>query len=344
MDRAQRLGRRHPEGGREVTSSSNLIDRYMAAIARELPDAQRVDITAELRDALMSRIEAKEEALSRPLTRDELEAELIAFGNPLSVAGRYRKTQHLIGPDVFPFWWAGLRAALLIVGAVYLVLAILAVVGGADTASLVDKASPSLSVALVFTFGAVTLVCAAIERFGKPGMLMRFRPSQLPPVKGRSRRRFEILVELLMGFAALLWWLGVLRFSRFMPLGSLQVELASVWTDWFWPIAIYFAAEMAMNLTALLRPAWVRLNSSLMIVRNLVAATVLATIQQTDRLVDVSSTSVEPEVLAQIQANFDRGMHIGVAVAIAIFLILAAIEAWRLVRHVRMSRGVAAPA
>jgi hypothetical protein len=327
-----------------MTSSSNLIDRYMAAIARELPDAQRVDITAELRDALMSRIEAREEGLGRPLTRDELEAELIAFGNPLSVAGRYRKTQHLIGPDVFPYWWAGLRAALLSVAAVYLVLAILAVVGGTATEAVVDMATPSLSVALVFTFGAVTLVCAAIERFGKPGALMRFRPSQLPPVKGRSRRRFEILVELLMGFAAFLWWIGALRFSQFAPLGPLDVELASVWTDWFWPIAIYFVAEMGMNLTALLRPAWVRLNGGLMIARNLVAAAVLTTIQQTDRLIDVSSASVEPDVLAQIQANFDRGMHIGVASAIVIFLLLAAVEAWRLVRYARMTRGAPAAA
>ena len=31
---------------------SDLIDRYLAAIARELPEAQRADITAELRDEL----------------------------------------------------------------------------------------------------------------------------------------------------------------------------------------------------------------------------------------------------------------------------------------------------
>jgi hypothetical protein len=327
-----------------VTSSTNLIDRYMAAIARELPDAQRVDIAAELRDELMSRIEAKEEAAGRPLSREELEAELIAFGNPLSVAGRYRKTQHLIGPDVFPYWWAGLRAALLSVAAVYLVLSILAVVGGTATEAVVDKATPSLTFALVFTFGVVTLVCAAIERFGKPGVLMRFRPSQLPPVKGRSRRRFEILVELLMGFAAFLWWVGALRFSQFVPLGPLQVELASVWTDWFWPIAIYFVAEMAMNLTALLRPAWVRLNASLMIARSLIAAAVLSIIQKADRIVDVRSTVLSPDVMVQVQDNFDRGFRIGIAAAVVIFLIVAVVEAWRLIRYVRMTRGAPAAA
>ena len=320
---------------------SNLIDRYMAAIARELPEAQRVDITAELRDDLMSRIEAKEDGLGRSLTRDELEAELIAYGNPLSVAGRYRRTQHLIGPEIFPFWWAGLRASLLIVAAVYLVLAVLAVIGGSDTAAVTDEATPSLGFALVFTVGVVTLVCASVERFGKPGDLARWKPRNLPPAQGRTRGRFEILVELFMGFGALLWWLGALRFSQFLPLGPLQVELAAVWMTWFWPIAIYFAAEMAMNLTALIRPAWVRLNASLMIVRSLIAATILSIIQQADRIVDVSSTVLRPEVLAQVQDNFDRGFRIGIVSAIMIFLALAIVEAWRLLRYVRMSRAQA---
>lgn len=326
-----------------MTSSSNLIDRYMAAIARELPDAQRADISAELRDELMSRIEAKEEALVRPLTRDELEAELIAFGNPLSVAGRYRKTQHLIGPEVYPFWWAGLRASLLVVAAIYVVLAVLSVIGGVDTQAVTDKAAPSLSVALVFTFGAVTLFCAAVERFGKSGMLARWKPRNLPPAQGRTRGRFEILVELFLGFGVLLWWFGVLRFSQFVPLGPLRVELAPVWMDWFWPVAFYFMAEMAMNLMALLRPARVRLNTSLLIVRNLVAATVLSIVLQADRVVDVSSTVLRPEALAQAQDNFNRGFRVGIVSAILLFLTLAGVEAWLLVRHMRRTAGPAAP-
>ena len=52
----------------------DLLERYLAAVARQLPDAQKADVTAELRDLLMSQIEEKEAALRRPLDREELEA------------------------------------------------------------------------------------------------------------------------------------------------------------------------------------------------------------------------------------------------------------------------------
>ena len=93
----------------------DLLERYLGAVARNLPERQRADVTAELRDALLSEVEAEESRLGRAQTRDELEALLVRFGHPLTVSGRYRKTQHLIGPEVFPFWWAGLKAALTIV-------------------------------------------------------------------------------------------------------------------------------------------------------------------------------------------------------------------------------------
>ena len=82
----------------------DLVDRYLAAVSRQLPEKQRADITAELRDLLLSQFEAKEEELDRPLTLDETEALLKDFGHPMAVAGRYRKVQYLIGPDIFPFW------------------------------------------------------------------------------------------------------------------------------------------------------------------------------------------------------------------------------------------------
>ena len=47
----------------------DLIERYLAAISRNLPAKQAGDITAELRDVLLSRVEDREATLSRPLTK-----------------------------------------------------------------------------------------------------------------------------------------------------------------------------------------------------------------------------------------------------------------------------------
>jgi len=135
----------------------DLLERYLSAIERNLPQAQAADIKAELRDVLLTCIEDEEERLGHPLTRAELEALLVAFGHPLSVAGRYRKVQHLIGPEVFPFWWAGLKTTLAVVAAIYLVLTIVAI-GVEGAAPVLARLWPSLWTALLMTFAIVTLV------------------------------------------------------------------------------------------------------------------------------------------------------------------------------------------
>jgi len=318
---------------------TDLIDRYLAAVARELPETQRADITAELRDELMSSLEAQEERLGRPLTREELETALVEFGNPLVVAGRYRKVQHLIGPEIFPFWWAGLRAALLVVAAVYLVLAVLSAVASGDAVRVADRIAPSLTFALIFTFGAVTLFCAAMERSGKPGVLARWKPGNLPPAHGRTRSRFEIMVEMGMGLVVLLWWIGLIHFRNVLPGIGLRIDLAPVWAAWFWPILAYVAAELGLNLLALMRPGWVRLNGGLMIVRCLTGAAILAGVMQADHIVVMSAAHIQPDALEVIQANFDRGFRIGITFTILIFLWQAGVEAWRLRQFLRLSAG-----
>ena len=47
----------------------DLIERYLGAIARQLPDAQKADVCAELRDVLLSQVEDEEGRLGRPQTQ-----------------------------------------------------------------------------------------------------------------------------------------------------------------------------------------------------------------------------------------------------------------------------------
>ena len=63
-----------------------LLDRYLEAVRRRLPRNQRDDIGAELRDVLLSQIEAEEASRRRPLTDDEVAEMLKRFGRPMSVA------------------------------------------------------------------------------------------------------------------------------------------------------------------------------------------------------------------------------------------------------------------
>lgn len=108
-----------------------LIEQYLAAVAAQLPGEKREDIVAELRDALMERIEAREAELGRAMTEAETESLLREFGHPLTVAARYRGgPDHLIGPELFPYWWFALKAALVVLVIVVGIGAVLSVAVG----------------------------------------------------------------------------------------------------------------------------------------------------------------------------------------------------------------------
>lgn len=307
----------------------DLIDRYLAAVARELPARKRTDIAAELRDEIMSGVEAREEGLGRPLTQSEVEALLVDFGNPLLVAGRYRRVQHLIGPTLYPVWWAALRASLVVIAVVYGALILIGLMGGRLS---VDGVMSPLSAA-VFMTGAVTVVFAAIERFGDPRKIVRWKPARLPPARERGRSRFDLTTELVFGVAFLLWWIGVLRFPA-APFEN-QPELGPVWGRWHWWIVGYSVVEIASNLVALARPDRVQLVRWLVIWRSLLGAGILLGVIQSSRFIVVTGPS------GKAQAMFDGGVKIVLGVLILGFAARAATEAWRLYRD---EAGVRAPA
>ena len=60
--------------GKEGEAGMDLVERYLKAVAAQLPKDNREDIVAELRDEIMGRLEALEARLGRAPTDDEVEA------------------------------------------------------------------------------------------------------------------------------------------------------------------------------------------------------------------------------------------------------------------------------
>ena len=67
----------------------DLIDRYLAAIARRLPADKADDIVAEIRDDLLTRQEAREDTLGRPLDKSEVSALIKDVGAVAIEGGRW---------------------------------------------------------------------------------------------------------------------------------------------------------------------------------------------------------------------------------------------------------------
>ena len=305
----------------------DFLDRYLAAIGRELPEKQRADITAELRDVLMNRVEEREAELGRPLDGKELEALLHDYGHPLVVAGRYRSLQYLIGPEIYPFWWKTLKVVLAWVAAAYVVLAALAFIVGELPRELANSAESSLVATLITAFGVVTLVAAFMERYGKRTWLTTWHVRDLPPVQGRRPSTFDLVVEVGMGFVALLWWMGVINFRSFIPEWGMTLSLAPIWKVFYWPIVAYFVVEIASNLLALARPGMALTNGLLRAGRYVIATVVLSLILRDGHFVEVMSNRIPEETLAQVQANFDLGFKLGITATV---LFMAGYAAWML--------------
>jgi len=119
----------------------DLIERYLAAIARRLPADKADDIVAEIRDDLLTRIEAREDKAGRPLGKSEISDLIKEMGHPLLVASRYRPQQYLVGPDAFPFFVATLRIVAMFLAVAFAVTAASRVAfGHADIARAVAQA------------------------------------------------------------------------------------------------------------------------------------------------------------------------------------------------------------
>ncbi|MFT4911910.1 MAG: hypothetical protein ACI9YM_000483 [Brevundimonas sp.] len=160
----------------------DMIDRYLNAVAAQLPAGERADIIAELRDLILSRFEAKEEALGRPLTGDEQEEILHEIGHPLVVAGRYRKgPQALVGPELFPYWLFGVKAGLLILLAVQALALLVRVLAGSEALGQALGHSINGLIGSGLTLvGVATVVAAVIEHYGlRPKWLTQWRVKDL---------------------------------------------------------------------------------------------------------------------------------------------------------------------
>ena len=271
----------------------DLIDRYLNAVAAQLAQDERADIVAELRDLILSRFEAKEEALGRALTEDEQEAILQEIGHPLVVAARYRKgPDSLVGPELFPYWLFGVKAGLLVLLTVHGIgLFISLISGGPDSGREISQAFHGFFSAGLGLIGAATLIAAIFEHYGiRPKWLSKWRVRDLgafeltDPAKwgvnirssskaakgapwstGRRWPGTDHAFSLIAIGVFALWWVGLLHFP-----GLMRIELrgedavvtgAPVWATLYGPILLYALAQMAVHLDGLLRPQGVRLRA-----------------------------------------------------------------------------------
>jgi hypothetical protein len=231
----------------------DLVERYLKALAAQLPKDNRDDIVAELRDEIMGRLEALEARLGRAPSDDEVEALLRDVGHPLTVAARYRSgPQALIGPELYPWWMFGVKVGLVVMTAVTLIgLAVRVLIGDVYVGQAVGQGIASLFSGAVTIIGLLTVAGFILERQEKkPDFIAKWRVKDLgmfdlggdfdvdqwgrrlargdwssaPAKSGRAVRKSAEMspvaraVASAIGWAVvLLWWTGLLQVAPIRP-------------------------------------------------------------------------------------------------------------------------------
>ncbi len=294
----------------------NLLNRYLQAVARLLPQARRDDIIAELRSNILAQMEDRAEAMGLPLTEDQQAEILRRLGNPTLVAGRYREGnlglefgRQLIGPELFPFYKNILTLNVLIS---LVIMGIVSLTAG-------RAAFPGILFPLVAQVSIVTLIFALLDRH-KGAVLDKWDPRKLPTVKPdadgygpNARNIFEFLC-LALGTA----WLALTPQWPYLMLGpgaqylpALGLKFWPGWPLFYGAIVTLLCAELALRFFTLFR--WLprrRAQILDLVLRGLGVSTGVLLYLQGPHFV----SSVYPEIARWANLTFE----ISIAVAIAI--------------------------
>lgn len=227
---------------------STLSDRYVWAVTRNVPDAQRAELEPEVAELIADSIEVERE--SEP---DEAKAEraaLVRLGDPTALAARY--TGHslsLIGPRYYPQW---LRLLKLLTAIVVPIAALGVGIGSFLSDNSVGAAigaavAAAISVAVHLGFW-VTLVFALVERAEQRSgasesttKLIEWTPEMLPQVPAGKQSR-AALSEMVVSLAFLALFIGWIFWQHFAsplkdasgdPIPVFNASLGLPWAAWF---------------------------------------------------------------------------------------------------------------
>ena len=160
----------------------DLIDRYLIAVRRALPQDLQDDVIAELTDSLRSEAEEHESATGHPMTEAEQAGILKKRGHPFLMASRYLPQQYLIGPLLFPYYRQTLKFVVFwVVLPIVLIGGAIHAIYAADPAGVWSRVIAGAWNGAIYSIGIVTIVFAILEHEKtRISLFENWNPAKLP--------------------------------------------------------------------------------------------------------------------------------------------------------------------
>ena len=340
-----------------------LLERYLQAIRKYLPNRRQDDIIAELRANMESQIEDREGELGRPLTQGEFEDLLRKMGPPVVVASRYQPQQYLIGPKFFPLYWYVLRIAVAwalviysIVMAVVIPLTSPTAISVADSLMRIPGVLINVAAWVTIAFAAVEFISTHYPNFCLPQIAEftdKWHPHSLPPLEkeegsGKPRSYALAVAEVVFGFLFLAWLLLIPSYP-FLVLGPGYVyvrvspfTLAPIWWTFYWWIVSLNVLQVVWNCADLARGAWRRpwrIKQIVFKVFGLIPLLILMSVR--DHIyVLLKNPAVQQAQNGQNLWQLNNGIHLALGVICAIIAVQLVWDTWQVARDGYRRRGL----
>jgi hypothetical protein len=232
------------------------------------------------------------------------------------VAGRYRRQQWLIGPDVFPFYISVTRIVVLVILAVMASVGLAQLLfGDRDPLQILLQTIGGLWMALIATVGVVTIVFALLERAGFPADHIRiWSPAQLPAPHDRQPGPRESAAEVALSVVFLLWWAGLFSLPYAAGGADFRIEPAPIFDQLYWPILILAGARLIHNLIQWLRPHWTLVRALTGGATAIAGLVLLAIIYRAGLWATIVPTGMPGQQAAELQASLNLALKIAIVV------------------------------
>lgn len=280
-----------------TTNSLTLVDRYVAAAVRGVPQAQRVDVAAELRASVCDAIE---DLMHRGVPAREAETQaLTELGDPSALAEQYGgRPLHLIGPAYYAEYLRLLRLLLAIVmPAVGVVMLVVQGMVGVSPGRVVLS-----SLGVVFQVGVqlafwVTLVFALLDRYGAGANTSTWTPENLPEAVDRRIGLSDTVVSI--AALTLLIWAIVWQRDHWLITSTDGAEVSALdpalWSFWMPVLLGLLAASVVLEIVKYRTGRWTVALAAVNTVLNLTFAGIVVWLWTTDALINPEVVAVLPE-------------------------------------------------
>ncbi len=252
----------------------NLIDRYINAVAQQLPETRRDDITRELKANILDRLENLALEQGRATTTENESAVLRELGHPCKVAAGFMPPQQLVSAEWFPLFKQCLTYGILFIFVLQLIgfgvaltsmgkLNIVGFLFGFFQSSLMMFASVTGLFYLLSNSPATD----------KISPYSCWTPEKLPPL----RKPWQKITTLdsASDFATHVFFLLILQRDLWIPsesLTQLPVQFGPAMQAWIMPLTIWASVFILFNLWNLRFSFWTESKLLFNVVMNLLGS------------------------------------------------------------------------